>query len=84
MAAPERSRRDFIVPADRPLIGVLENDESVRYFTEEPETDATTADASVKRALSLLGAWADLDWAEPEAALDRIRHSSPPTPPLEL
>jgi hypothetical protein len=32
--------------------------------------------------LALAGAWADLDWEEAEAELDRIRHESQPTPPI--
>lgn len=39
---------------------------------------------SVKEALALAGAWGDRDWNEVEAELERIRHSSKPTPPFEL
>jgi hypothetical protein len=34
-------------------------------------------------ARSLAGAWSDLDWDETIAALDRIRHESKPTPPID-
>jgi len=60
------------------------DEEIVRYFTDEAEADAAAAPASVQRALSLLGAWSDLDWDEAEAELDRIRHANPPTPPITL
>ena len=39
---------------------------------------------AIKEALSLAGAWGDRDWNEVEAELDRIRHSSNPTPPFSL
>ncbi len=39
---------------------------------------------SIKETLALAGAWGDRDWNEVEAELDRIRHSSKPTPPFEL
>ncbi len=39
---------------------------------------------AMKETLALAGAWGDRDWNEVEAELDRIRHSSKPTPPLEL
>jgi hypothetical protein len=38
----------------------------------------------VQDALALAGAWGERDWNEVEAELDRIRHSSKPTPPFEL
>jgi hypothetical protein len=40
--------------------------------------------AGVGEALGLVGAWSDLDWDEMIEALDRIRHESKPTPPIEL
>jgi hypothetical protein len=39
---------------------------------------------AIKETLALAGSWGDRDWNEVEAELDRIRHSSKPTPPLEL
>jgi hypothetical protein len=72
---------------DRPLIGVItrENGRDItRYFTDDDEADAATAPAGVQRALSLMGAWSDMDWEEAVAELDRIRHESQPTPPIDL
>ena len=60
--------------------------EVVRYVVEaeSPERAATTPlPESVRIALSLAGAWSDLDWDETVDALDRIRHESQPTPPIE-
>ena len=37
-----------------------------------------------ERALAVAAAWSDLDPDEVLDALDRIRHSSPPTPPIDL
>jgi hypothetical protein len=39
---------------------------------------------AIKEALAMAGAWGDRDWNEVEAELDRIRHSSKPTPPFAL
>ncbi len=39
---------------------------------------------AIKATLALAGAWGDRDWHEVEAELDRIRHSSKPTPPFKL
>ena len=49
----------------------------------EPAPTAKKQQA-IEETLALAGAWGDLDWNEVEAELDRIRHSSKPTPPLEL
>jgi hypothetical protein len=69
------------------LIGiVLGEDEQqvVCYFTDEAAADAATADHALARALEAIGSWSDLDWDETAEALDRIRHESTPTPPIEL
>jgi hypothetical protein len=70
-----------------PLIGlVLEEDgrQVVRYFADEEVADAAVAEHALGRALAAIGSWRDLDWDETLAALDRIRHESEPTPPIEL
>ena len=58
-----------------------------RRFAERREETAirsgeTSPEASIQDALDLARAWADLDWGEAEAELDRIRHQSNPTPPM--
>ena len=71
----------------QPLIGIpfAENGhEVIRYFTDEEAADAAVREQAIQRAVSLAGSWGDLDWVEMEAALDRIRHESPPTPPITL
>jgi len=57
----------------------------VQYFAEDPRapTDtSTTPSADAQAALSVIGAWSDLDWGELADSLDRIRHASWPTPPM--
>ena len=72
----------------QPLIGVLtpgEHDEdTVTYFTDEDDADQVITDTAVEAALALAGAWSNIPWEELEAGLDRIRHESEPTPPIEL
>ena len=80
-------RRGLRADHDQPLIGVVaqENDRPVvHYFTDEESVEAASVPGSVERALSLLGAWSDLDWDAAEAELDRIRQANPPTPPISL
>jgi len=77
----------FLVRYDQPLIGVplQENGhEVIRYFADEDAADAAVPDSATQEALSAIGAWSDLDWEEMEEALYRIRHDTPPTPPIEL
>jgi hypothetical protein len=76
----------------QPLIGIptVEGaEEVVRSFASEEEADRAMARdrSSVEQALSLIGAWKHLDDEDgPDMLdeLDRIRHESTPTPPLEL
>ena len=77
----------LLVQDNQPLIGIPFEDqgqEVVRYFAGEEEADRAVADQEVQDALSLAGVWSHLDWNEMVEALDRIRHESKPTPPIEL
>ena len=56
----------------------------VRYFTDEQAADAAVPHSATQAALSVIGAWSDLEWEEMVEALDRMRHESKPTPPIEL
>lgn len=86
----ERRRQplpSLLVQGNQPLIGIpLEEkgQEVVRYFTDEQAADAAVAHSTTQAALSVIGAWSDLDWEEMVTALDRIRHESQPTPPIKL
>ena len=75
------------VRADAPLIGIVfeqEGREVIRFFCSEEEADRAISEGSTEGSLALAGAWADLDWDEMEQQLHRIRHESPPSPPLSL
>ena len=86
----ERKRQplpDLLVQGNQPLIGIPceeQGHEVVRYFTDEQAADAALTHSTLQAALSVIGAWSDLDWGEMVEALDRIRHESTPTPPIEL
>ena len=54
------------------------------YFTDEEAVEAALPAAGVQNALSLLGAWDDIDSDDALEQLDRIRHGSKPTPPTDL
>ena len=92
MAEPARRHQELIGYPNEPLIGIptlVGNEVIVRYFTSEEELDRALAEdpGSIERALSLAGAWAHLDDEDgPDMLdeLDRMRHESKPTPPLEL
>lgn len=84
MTDAARGIHGFETREDQPLMSVIttrEGEDYVRYYTEQAET----RDEDVEGALALAGAWKDLeDWEEVEAELDRIRHSSPPSAPLNV
>lgn len=70
---------------DQPLIAipVIEDGEEVTYyFVDEHAAGEFQAQRGLD-ARSLAGAWSDLDWEETVEALDRIRHESKPTPPID-
>jgi hypothetical protein len=77
----------LLVQGNQPLIGIPfeeQGQEGVRYFTDEKAADAAVSHSTTQAALSVIGAWSDLDWEEMVEALDRMRHESKPTPPIEL
>ena len=81
-------RRSIAAALDQPLIGVVSGPAEERvvcYTIGDPVDDpATDADQRLQRALAVVGAWRDLDWDEFADDLDRLRHESPPTPPIEV
>lgn len=81
-----RHRDSLTALSDEPLIGIsftVGDREITRYFTSESDADAAVAASVTEEARALAGAWSDLDWNETLAALDRIRHQSKPTPPID-
>ena len=86
MAERHNHSSGLLVRSDQPLIGVIfqENgQELVRYVAGDTDDTAPSSEVT-EAALRVIGAWSDLDWEETEQALDRIRHESVPTPPLDL
>lgn len=76
----------FTISQDQPLIGIpFEKNGKIitEYFSEEKKADQYISDEKTKKALKLAGAWSDLNWEEMEQELDRIRHESKPTPPID-
>ncbi len=67
----------------QPLIVVPIGDDDVRYFTSDEEADASMSQDAIQQALNLAGAWSQLDGEDMLNALDRMRHESQPTPPIE-
>ena len=59
------------------------DEEVVSYFNDEAAARAFTGKQPGESAMSVLGAWSDLDWDEFVEAIDRIRHQSKPTPPID-
>ncbi len=85
--AEQGQPKSFDVVEGEPLIGVPLNENGrqiVRYFTDEAAADEALAGRRRQRALDLAGVWSDLDWEAAADELDRIRHESRPTPPIDL
>lgn len=83
----EGSSPGLVVSKDEPLIGILleENGHEVTlFFSNEEEATRAVSATSRLEALELAGAWKDLDWDQMAKELDRIRHDSPPSPPISL
>src|SRR4051812_22726386 len=88
MPEPAHIPEGLTTRRSRPLIGVPVGEgasEDVRYFTSEEEADRFLSkdQAGIQAALSAIGGWSDLDFDEMLDSLDRIRHQSKPTPPIE-
>lgn len=49
----------------------------------QPNASEADLPKSVRDALSVIGAWSDMQDDDEFAALDRIRHESVPTPPMD-
>jgi hypothetical protein len=80
-------RRNLTAAENDPVVCVFvgeDGDERIRYFIEV-DAPASTRE-SIHRALDLAGAWDGAewgDWEETEQELERIRHESVPTPPIQ-
>jgi hypothetical protein len=83
MPERESSPRSLILQRDEPLIAVPVDVGSVCYFVDEEAANAASPPDSVLQALSVIGAWRDIDSEDALDILDRIRHENEPTPPIE-
>ena len=88
MSAGQRADRVPILSVrhDQALVGVpaSENGQEVTHYFADDDADAQApSDQTLQAALAAIGSWSDLDWEETVAALERIRHESEPTPPIE-
>ncbi len=73
----ERHNIGLTARVDQPLIVLPVGDDEAPYVTSEDDADAYVARGHPAAApINLAGVWSDLDWAEAQAALDRIRHDS--------
>lgn len=81
---PERIS-GLVVERDEAVVAIplIENGREVMRLAMETETEPASLSGSVQDALNLAGVWSDLDWDETVEALERIRHESQPTPPIE-
>ena len=88
MSSTRSPRSDsLVVRKGQTLIALpeIENGEPImRYFVDDTNDSSLTRDEIIQRARELAGAWSDLDWDEAVDELDRIRHESIPTPPVDL
>ena len=83
---PRRARSLSILPGE-PLIGLPlpdeDGNETFRFFADEAAAEEAAGPYRHAGASDLAGVWSDLDWDEMERELDRIRHESTPTPPID-
>jgi hypothetical protein len=76
----------LIVRSDQPLVVATctGDDAQLCYFADDLVDNEADSAPVAQAALDAIGSWSDLDWDDVETELDRIRHESTPTPPIEL
>ncbi len=70
--------------SDQPRVLKRDNMPIAMLTPVKKKQSARAKSKAVKAALALAGAWKDLPSDQMEEDLDRIRHQSKPTPPIEL
>jgi hypothetical protein len=86
MATARPHAPGLTVRPEQPLIGVVlveDGQEVDRFFADEADADAAVAAQTAADARALAGAWGAFDWEETVEELDRIRHETTPTPPID-
>ena len=71
-----------------PIFAIPFDDEGkdIRYFWSAEEADAAVTEEMIQRTLATAGTpiAPDFDWDEFDAAMARIGHETPPSPPFTL
>ncbi len=83
---PEQHPTSFVARIHQPLIGVpvdVNGHEEVRYFVDEAQADEALGQDANRAPVKLAGVWSDLDAEDMLATLDKIRHESKPTSPID-
>ena len=78
---------ELIVRKGEALVAVPgeENGQPItRVYVRNLRSPGKPNEETLALALSAIGAWKELDWEFTLSELDRIRHESEPTPPLDL
>lgn len=85
MAEQDVDGHSLRVRPGQALIGkvVREDGENVTRFFTGDHRDGRPRRGVRPGMREFAGIWSDLDWDETEQALDRIRHESRPTPPID-
>ncbi len=88
MVVEARAPNSITLREDQALVGIpieQHGQQVVCYAAEDDAAaDQTVTQEAITHALAAIGSWSDLDWDEMEQALDRIRHESRPTPPIDV
>ena len=76
----------LVVRRGHPVISIPDTEDGepiTRLFADEHEARDWAKADTTKRALRAIGSWSHLDADEVLDSLDRIRHESKPTPPID-
>jgi hypothetical protein len=75
----------LVVLDDQPLVAIpiTSHGRTITYYLANEVDNRETSDI-IRAAIATAGAFSDLDWEDTLADLDRIRHQSRPTPPIDL
>lgn len=77
----------FTVSINKPLIGIPSQEKGhmiVRYFSDEVQAEHSVSQELRQEVRNLAGAWSDLPSVHMEETLNRVRHESRPTPPINV
>ena len=82
---PDLVRLTQEVEATQTPLALKRENKIVAVLTPVEDNNSDQAkQKAIEETLALAGSWGERDWDEVEQELDRIRHESKPTPPIEL